>query len=188
VVERAPTPRLQTQRFGLVPLTPENAEEMADVLSDLRLYAFIGGRPPSAQELRDRYTGWVRGSGRSDEAWHNWVIRLLEDGRAIGHAQATVAESGLHADIAWVVGSSWQGRGFATEAARELVRWLEATGVKTITAHIHPNHAASARVAEHAGLIATAEMEDGERVWRRDVDPRRAGRTARAAGRGDGSC
>jgi len=35
-----------------------------------------------------------------------------------------------------------------------------------ITAHIHPRHTASARVAERAGLFPTAEEVDGERAWR----------------------
>ncbi len=38
----------------------------------------------------------------------------------------------------------------------------------TITAHVHPDHAASARVAELASLLATDEVDDGERVWRRE--------------------
>jgi len=35
----------------------------------------------------------------------------------------------------------------------------------TITAHVHPGHHASAAVAARAGLAATRELHDGERVW-----------------------
>jgi hypothetical protein len=34
-----------------------------------------------------------------------------------------------------------------------------------ITAHVHPQHGASARVAERAGMIATGAVEAGEVVW-----------------------
>lgn len=34
------------------------------------------------------------------------------------------------------------------------------------TANIHPGHHASAKVAARAGLTATTEEIDGERVWR----------------------
>jgi hypothetical protein len=39
-------------------------------------------------------------------------------------------------------------------------------GAGEIVAHVHPDHLASARVAAAAGLVATADEVDGERVWR----------------------
>jgi RimJ/RimL family protein N-acetyltransferase len=56
------------------------------------------------------------------------------------------------AEIAWVVGTPWQGQGIATEAARALVAWLRNRSVRTVIAHIHPRHHASAAVAAAAGL------------------------------------
>ncbi len=68
--------------------------------------------------------------------------------------------------MAWVIGTPWQGHGYATEAARGLVDWLASAGVRTIEAYVDPDHAASATVAARAGLRATDELVDGERVWR----------------------
>jgi RimJ/RimL family protein N-acetyltransferase len=87
----------------------------------------------------------------------------------VGTVQATLRIGGGQAEIAWVVGQRWQGQGYATEAARALVGWLDARGVTTITAHIHPGHHASATVAARAGLRPTAEISGGERVWRRET-------------------
>ena len=44
---------IETERLILTPLGPEDAEEMAPVLRDERLHAFIGGRPLTVDELRD---------------------------------------------------------------------------------------------------------------------------------------
>ena len=140
---------------------------MATVLADPSLFAFIGGSPPSVEELRSRYRRWQAGSDRGGETWHNWIARASADGAAIGHLQATVDESRYEADVAWVVGTAWQGRGLASEAARVVVAWLEATGITGITAHIRPGHRASERVAERIGMVPTPALEDGERVWRR---------------------
>ena len=86
------------------------------------------------------------------------------DGSAIGFVQATVV--GELADLAWVVGHSWQGRGYGSEAARAMRDWLAAQGVGRFTAHIHPDHAASMAVAERLGLEATDRLdEDGEMIW-----------------------
>jgi RimJ/RimL family protein N-acetyltransferase len=89
-------------------------------------------------------------------------------GGAAGTVQATISGGGRSAEIAWVVGAPWQGRGYASEAARALVGWLDRRGVRVITACIHPRHDASAAVAGRAGLSPTADSRDGERVWRRE--------------------
>ena len=161
------TPRLDTDRLSLVPLRADDAPEMVQVLGDPNLYTFIGGGPPTLEQLALRYRAWVVGSPRAGEVWHNWDIRERDGGEAVGHLQATIVGDGRSSDIAWVVGTAWQGRGYATEAALALVAWLEAEGVTSITAFVHPANLASARVAEHAGLVPTDEIVDGEVAWRR---------------------
>jgi len=134
---------------------------MAGVLSDPALYTFIGGEPPTVETLEARYRRQLAGPGRPDEQWLNWVIR--HNGALVGFVQATV--TGGTAEIAWVIGSPWQGNGFATEAARGLVRWLDDQGVERIIAHVHPGHAASAAVTAAAGLARTDRLDDGEYLW-----------------------
>jgi RimJ/RimL family protein N-acetyltransferase len=75
----------------------------------------------------------------------------------------------LTAEVAWVIGMGWQGRGYAAEAAAGLVGWLLGHGATVITACIHPDHHRSAGVAARAGLRPTEDMADGERVWRLTV-------------------
>lgn len=159
---------IATVRLDLLPIRAEHAEEMAIVLSDPALYAFIGGAPPTAAALRTRYQAWIAGSPDPVVTWCNWVIRLRDDGCLTGTVQATIsgAAGDRTAEIAWVVGTPWQGRGIATEAARGLVEWLVHRGVATVTAHIHPDHQASAAVAAAAGLQPTSERQDGEVGWR----------------------
>jgi RimJ/RimL family protein N-acetyltransferase len=141
---------------------------MVEVLADRTAYAYTGGEPPDREALRRRYERLSVGrSGDGAWAWHNWIIRRVTDGRAVGTVQATVSLAQPEAEVAWIVGLPWQGHGFATEAARRLVAWLEAEGVGTIVAHIHPDHAASTAVATRLGMRPTEVFVDGERAWRR---------------------
>ncbi|MFJ5924550.1 GNAT family N-acetyltransferase [Kitasatospora sp. NPDC092948] len=158
---------VHTERLTLLPLRVEHAEEMAAVLSDPGLHAFTGGVPDSVQALRARYERWAAGSPDPAESWCNWVIRHDDTARLTGTVQATITrdDHGAAAEIAWVVGTPWQGRGIATEAARGLVAWLRQHSVHTVIAHIHPDHAASAAVAGAAGLAPTGEWHDGEVKW-----------------------
>lgn len=156
---------IRTARLDLVPLRVDHAEEMAAVLSDPALHTFIGGAPLTPEQLRARYERLVAGSPDPTTTWLNWVLALHTDATLIGTVQATI--TGKHeAEIAWIVGTPWQGQGLASEAARGLVTWLVRHYVRTITAHIHPSHTASAAVATAAGLTRTEEEHDGETVWR----------------------
>ena len=99
------------------------------------------------------------------EVWHSWIVRERESGAAIGFVQATVgatAGSSLasvdtadtpydgrtSAELAWVIGVPWQGRGYATEAAtavRDAVRGpgsVTGDDVALVHAHIAPGHVA----------------------------------------------
>lgn len=146
-----------------------DAAEMVDVLSGEALYAYTGGAPPSLDDLRARYAGQVAGrSPDGSEEWRNWILRRQPGGEAVGYVQATITGGGRRAEIAWVVGLRWQGQGYATEAARALVGWLDSRGVAVIAAHIHPEHTASAAVAHRAGLRPSGVIEDGEQLWLRD--------------------
>jgi RimJ/RimL family protein N-acetyltransferase len=158
---------ITTARLDLLPIEAEHAEEMAMVLSDPALYAFIGGVPPAAPELRLQYQAWIAGSPDPAVTWCNWVIRLRAGECLTGTVQATISGSPADrtAEVAWVVGTPWQGRGIATEAARGLVGWLTQRGVRTVTAHIHPDHHGSAAVAAAAGLRPTGDWREGEVRW-----------------------
>ncbi|MGK5728580.1 GNAT family N-acetyltransferase [Streptomyces sp. URMC 124] len=156
-----------TGRLSLVPLGVEHAVEMAEVLSDPALYVFIGGAPQPLPALLARYERLVAGSSDPAETWWNWVIRVRGEERLAGTVQATVktTERGRVAEVAWVVGTAWQRRGIATEAARGLIAWLQEKGIRVVRAHIHPDHQASAGVAAAIGLAPTGCWHEGEMRW-----------------------
>lgn len=161
---------LKTTRLRLVPLRLNDAEEVAVALADARLHAFIGGRPATATELHARYDRQVAGTSPDGlEGWLNWTVREFESHAVVGTLQATLRRdrSITEAELAWVVAVVAQGRGYAGEAARAVVGWLEKVDVKSFVAHIHPEHGASAGVARALGMEPSDVMVDGEVEWRR---------------------
>jgi RimJ/RimL family protein N-acetyltransferase len=156
---------IETGRLLLEPLRPEHAAEMAPVLADPALYVFTGGEPPSAADLGERYER--QGHGRSAdgrELWLNWIVRERAGGLAVGYVQATVEPAGGAAEVAWVVGTGFQGRGYAREAAGAMAGWLRGHGA-ALTAYVHPDHTASQAIARAVGLEPTALVRDGEVRW-----------------------
>jgi RimJ/RimL family protein N-acetyltransferase len=163
------TKELATERLLLEPLRVGHADEMVDLLADRRLYAFYADEAsPTLAELRERYERQVRGwSEDGTQEWHNWIIRLRETGAAAGFVQATVTHddsTGRTVELAWVVGTPYQGIGLATEAAGA-VRDALRDRRTTVIAHIAPGHVASESVARHLGLDPTDEQHEGETRW-----------------------
>jgi protein-L-isoaspartate(D-aspartate) O-methyltransferase len=167
--------RLLTPRLELVPVVADDAEELTDVFGDQRLYAFLASHPTTTEELRAQFArlAAARVVDKAGTAQRNWTVRHRSDGRAVGMLQAAFSDQGHAAEIAWAVGVPWQGQGIASEAAPAVVGWLERRRVSIITAHIHPDHHASAKVATRAGLRPTGEYRDHEgireQLWRRQV-------------------
>jgi RimJ/RimL family protein N-acetyltransferase len=155
---------IETARLRLDPLRVEDADEMAELLDDVRLHEFTGGAPETLDELRARYERQVAGESRG---WLNWIARERETDATVGTVQATLFEErGLAAaELAWIVVSRYQGRGYAREAAAGMVAWLRGQGVEVFVAHVHPAHAASIAVARRLGLAPGASRDDGEVRW-----------------------
>jgi RimJ/RimL family protein N-acetyltransferase len=164
-----PTPEpIISVRLLLEPLSVEHAPAMIEVLADPALYEYTGGEIPSLTVLENRYA--AQAVGHSDDGsqwWLNWVVIKRDIGRPVGFVQATVEDDGsnLVADIAWVISPNWQGQGIASEAAQAMVVWLRSHGVRHLTAHIHPEHQSSMKVAQNQVLHPTSSKKDGETRW-----------------------
>ncbi|MEF2976758.1 GNAT family N-acetyltransferase [Subtercola sp. YIM 133946] len=159
----SPAVTLSTAALTIEPLRVDHAAAMLAVLADAALYEHTGGEPPTLGELTARYERQLAGSPAGGEQWLNWIAVERSTGAAVGFVQATVRDA---AELAWLVGVRWQGRGYATEAAKAVRQWLQAQGVLVFEAHIADANIPSRRVAAALLLEPTEEFVDGERTWR----------------------
>lgn len=121
-------------------LTVSDADAMTHVLGSPSLYTFIGGTPPTIEELRQRYEVQTRGSSADgSEIWLNFMV--LDDGTPAGYVQATIV--GDSAELAWVIGADYQGKGLGLAGSRLLCAKLSQYRISQIIAHIHPDNAPS---------------------------------------------
>lgn len=158
---------LRTDRLDLIPINRTHAPAMFRILKDPASYEYVTSSPPvDVAALTRQYEFWEgRRSPDGSELWLNWVLRPQGQEELIGHLQAGVLPD--HADVAWFLGRQWQHMGYATEAARAVLDLLTRIGVREVRASINPAHAASNRVADRLGLRQTAEIVDGELIWKR---------------------
>lgn len=153
-------------------LRVDDAHEMTAVLADPALYAFTGGQPPTEYDLEKRFA--IKAPGQSPsgaEIWLNYIVTLGPEQIAVGYVQATIQAGSKTAEVAWVIGTQWQGRGIATGAMTQFLDVLRDRRITELIAHIHPDHAASQRVAERLGMMRTGEIVDGEESWSAALHP-----------------
>jgi len=110
-----------TERLVIEPLAPEHATGLFAALDDLRVGTHIGGPDVTTLEALERRIAALLSAAPDGEEWRNWVVR--HDGIIVGRLEATLHDD--IAEVAYVFGPAWWGRGFATEGARWMVDHLD---------------------------------------------------------------
>lgn len=160
-------PTLETERLILRAPRQSDFAPFADFYGSERA-SFVGG--PLSAELAWRMlameTGhWaLRGYGR-------WIAEEKATGLAVGMIGLFNPEGWLEIEIGWDLFNGFEGRGFATEAARAARRHAYGTmGLRTVMSLVKPPNAASARVAERLGCVLEGtflhERHGPMNVWR----------------------
>src|SRR5690242_3505133 len=137
----------------LEPQVAAHAAELYAILDDAGLYICTDDKGPASLEaLTERLRGLEsRTSPDGTERWLNWVVRNAVN-LVVGYVQATVRPRG-EAEIAYVFGRSYWGRGFATRAcALMLEALMDDYAVTQATATLDPQNAASLALLRRLGF------------------------------------
>ena len=89
-----------------------------------------------------------------------WAVREREGERFVGRVglHRTTVEEVPETELAWTTDPGFQGRGYATEAARAAIDLARAAGLQELVAMTLPTNVASRRVAEKLGMEVEREI------------------------------
>ena len=162
---------LRTARLSLEPLEVRHAALLLDVLSAPEIYEHLDEDPPAdlaALEARYRRLE-TRRSPDGRQEWLNWAVRVEATGEHAGYVQATVEDGA--AEVAYVLGPAWWGRGLATEAVTVMCAHLAVDhAVARLTAHVAPANRASRSLLERLGFSFVRRTADGDLLLARAVE------------------
>ena len=92
--------------------------------------------------------------GPTDGEWWMLTIADADDSTVLGDLVVHLTWQGRTAEVGYTLARHAWGKGYAVEAATELVRYLfDDLGVTRIEAMLHPDNPASAMVLERVGMI-----------------------------------
>lgn len=167
-----------TRSSGAISLFPHTPEHLRALLKGTEVYEgrfnvkvadgvrdFLIG-----PEVSTEFLARLNSSTEPDPWKDGFGVLHAADNMIIGFASFTGPPTADETvEIAYGIAPGYQGRGYATEAARALVAHAFATGkVRAICAHTLPEHNASTRVLQKCGFTHLGEIihpEDGA-VWR----------------------
>lgn len=143
---------LRTFRFG----------DEADVLayrSRPEVCRYIPADPLNEKTAPDFIADRIK-AVRMEADGDRMVFAVELDGLVIGDVLVRTAQiTDGQAEIGWVFNPDFQGHGYATEAARELVRLsFDELGMHRVWAQLDPRNTASARVCERLGMRHEAHL------------------------------
>ena len=132
-------------------MAPDDLDDMAALLGDPEVMTYYP-RPKTREEAA-HWIEWNRGLYRT--RGHGLWLLTTPDGSFVGDCGLTLqpVDGVTELEVGYHVVPALQGRGYATEAAaasRDFARTV--LGARRLIAIIHPDNAASRRVAEKIGL------------------------------------
>lgn len=145
---------LETKRLYIRPFRREDADELHEIFGDSRVMERIPGGPsPTLQETKGRLAKIIKHQEKN--GFSLWALIDQEKGNLIGNCGLILVEGrGPDVELSYDIAYEFWGRGFATEAARECLRFgFENLKLDRIIALTYFDHIASRRVMEKIGMV-----------------------------------
>jgi len=164
-------PTLRTARLVLRPFVECDAAEIARIFAPWEMAAMTRTIPhpyslADAQAFLVRVKDvWAAGTSAVFAVVHN------QSGALVGSIGLTIDSIDLRAEVGYSVDVRSWGKGYASEAVVEIVRFsFEELGLRKVTAHYTPLNPASARVLEKAGFIIEGRLRKQGNRWGQACD------------------
>jgi RimJ/RimL family protein N-acetyltransferase len=150
-------PALDTERLTLRGYCAADFEDCAALWGDPAVTRYIGGKPQTREEVWGRYLRYL--GHWMERGFGYWAVRERASGRFVGDVGVATllraTEPVFHdaPEAGWVLAPWSHGKGFATEAIAEVLRWCdEVLAAPRVVCIIDHGNAASANVARKAGF------------------------------------
>ena len=157
--EPAPFERIawpvRTDRLLIRPVSPDDFGRLYEIRAIPEVTYWLTGRPTSFEEYVERYGTPARLDSTLVVELGNTIIGDLFLGVEAPYSQVEVRDraEGSQAAIGWLLDPAYVGRGYATEAAAEVLRiCFEDLGLRRVVAGAFADNGASLRVMEKIGM------------------------------------
>ena len=153
-------PILTTPRLRLRPFTEDDVDTVVAYCSDFDFAKTTASLP--WPYTREDAIGWIEMHQEKFENMSDigWAIDRMEDGQLIGSISLRPQLAHKCAEIGYGIYVPYWNNGYATEAAREVIRFgFEAYDLSRIESHYFACNPSSGRVMEKCGMVREGVMK-----------------------------
>lgn len=151
-----------TERLVLRPLELSDLETAHRYASDVDITRYMMNLPNSSP---DETLEFIKGAVKEWESeapeYYEYAVTL--DGLQIGGICLYLTEDRKQGEIGWILNPDYHGKGYALEAARELIPIANTLGLESVFARCDARNAASEKLMQRLGM--TLESSDGRRYY-----------------------
>ena len=152
---RTPAPWLQTLRLDLREFVADDAEELYRLDQDPRVMKYIGDGHLSTRADIAATMQRIPRVYRLYPGFGSWRASRRDTGKFIGWFALKYIPDTVDVEVGYRLRREAWGQGFATEGARELVRYgFDTVGLARIIGITRPDNVASQNVLKKCGLVA----------------------------------
>lgn len=141
---------LETERCVVREMIEDDLERLYEIYADASITAYM----EPLFEDRDEERAYIRNYIERIYAFYGyglWSVVDKESGLLIGRAGVEQKEE--YAEIGYLIATEYQGKGYATEVCREILRYAEGNlGLTGIRATVHRDNIASRKLCEKLGF------------------------------------
>jgi RimJ/RimL family protein N-acetyltransferase len=151
---------LRGERTTLREFRTSDLDDYFAIAGDDRVTDWMAFDSYDRAKAEQNLAGIVRRSAQDDRPDYMLAVTRPDDDHVIGFAR--IAPSGPWvAKLGYAIGADHWGRGYATDAARVLLRFaFDALGRHRVTAAIGPENEASIAVVKHLGFSYEGHLRD----------------------------
>jgi RimJ/RimL family protein N-acetyltransferase len=166
---------LETERLVLRPFEERDYEALYAIHSDAEVVRYLYNEPSDRDQARELLARKIAGSEWREEGdWLSAAVVLRESGDVVGDiALRWASNEHRTGEIGFIFAPAGQGHGYATEAARAVLRLaFEGFGLHRVIGRAEARNAASTRVLEKLGMRREAHHVANEWVkgeWQSEV-------------------
>lgn len=160
---------LETERLVLRPFEDGDLDALYRMQSDADVARWLYNDPRTLEETRAYLARKIAGAQFvAEDDWLSAVVVERETGNVVGDmALHWVSEQHKLGEIGFILDPAYQGRGYATEAARTFLAFgFDGMGFHRMIGRAEARNTASARVLEKLGMRLEAHLVENE--WVKD--------------------
>lgn len=156
---------LRTDRLLIRETTLEDVDEFYKIYADPRITRFMEGLfadPEDEKRYQRDYIIKVYGL----MGFGVWTLERLSDGAVIGRAGYSIRNGFDDVELGFLVGTSYQGQGYAKEACRAILDYgRDILGFKKVQTLVKAENEVSIRLCESLGFERIDEVEVEENIY-----------------------